>query len=120
MCNTKLYGIEMPCYRQYFDSAYSRENYLSTYFTNLSFNITTLEFLGEVYGKTDVFAITRKNGITLYSILSETEFLYLDGREPAWKLEYGNLRTEYNALKENGVQFSQKFYNDELIREKAV
>ena len=121
--NLVLHGVYLPMFREYFDSEVALENFASNYLINASFNRSTLEYIGDYDGKSDVIKLSLDNKDTYYYSIVDDTFhevcMSINGVKSAWHTEYSNLRGEYFALVNRGVKFKNSHYKNELQRNRT-
>ena len=121
---SKLYGIELAMCKIYFTDEHALENYASAFLINIPFKRIYLEYYKKYFGKKDVISITDdENNTNLYSIIDDKTYdvykIHNDGLHESWRIEFGNLRTEYNSLVSNNIEFDDSHYEEySLIRSK--
>lgn len=118
-----LYGFRGLFNSVFFDTEKELEEYVKN--NDTSFGSTcTVEYLGNVAGRSDVVRITSKGQKSAlytaidmdgYGIYNEERSFY-EGQY-VWEYEYGNLRNIYDAFRSKGIIFTNDVYKkiDDLL-----
>ena len=113
--------IEIYCFEGffnlvYFDTKKELKKYKKNNDTSMG-NICTIQYLGNVAGRSDVIKIKYESGkkILCTAIDSDGYAVYNEERstykgEFVWEFEYGNLKSKYTALRDRGIVFENDIY----------
>ena len=116
----RIYGVDNFASGVYFLNEADLYHAVANYEIPFWSNIIVLEYYHEYAGRKDVIKKTDKEGkMGIYAVESTNELRLLDipasmeQRSYIWKIIPGNLRNEYEVLKNLGINFTQDLYQEE-------